>query len=99
MRELRKQTRRQFHYPAQVDLGDGSPLRTCQLADVSQSGARLSIVSPESLPEQFALLLAREGGTRRWCVVAWRSEMQVGVRFVSGPPPRLQPIDAVTLDV
>ena len=84
--ELRKHRRQELHYRAYVDLCDGMPVRSCRLVDVSEHGAQLTMASAADLPDQFVLLLAESGKVRRRCLVVWRSEKQLGVRFVAGPP-------------
>jgi hypothetical protein len=34
------------------------------------------------LPEEFILVLAKQAKVHRWCRVVWRSEDEIGVRFV-----------------
>jgi hypothetical protein len=82
-REKRKQLRRYLEYRAHIDFEDGSPLRACLLADVSETGARLKLDAPSIMPNQFMLLLAGGGNARRRCRVVWRSGRQLGVRFMS----------------
>ena len=83
---LRKYKRQPLHYRAYVDLCDGTPARPCQLVDVSQHGAQLTMALASALPDRFALLLDEAGKSRRWCHVIWRSEKQVGLQFLAGPP-------------
>src|SRR5262245_37173150 len=81
-REKRKQRRQYLEYRAHIDLGDGSPVRPCLLADVSEKGARLKLETPGIMPNQFMLLLAAgAGNVRRRCDVVWVSGRQLGVRF------------------
>ena len=82
-REKRKQLRRYLEYRAHIDFGDGSPARACLLADVSETGARLTLEAPSIMPNQFMLLLAGGGNARRRCRVVWSSGRQLGVRFMS----------------
>jgi len=81
--EKRKSPRKTMRYGAWVQDGETTP-RSCVLADVSDTGARLEVESPDDIPEMFTLLLSggRESPRRR-CRVMWRSEDQVGVRFES----------------
>lgn len=95
-REKRRQLRRYLEYRAHIDFGDGSPVRACVLADVSEIGARLKLDVPGTMPSQFMLLLAGAGNVRRHCDVVWASGRQLGVRFLSDEPPLCL---SVTLDV
>ncbi len=98
-RDKRKLPRRHFRYPAQVDMGDGVAMRPCTLSDVSQGGARMTIDAPDALPNEFALLLSSDGGARRWCQVAWRTETEIGVQFLPGPTKRRMSAQVAKLHV
>jgi PilZ domain len=87
-RQTRKELRRHLEYRAHIDFGDGSPVRACVLADVSETGARLKLQVPGATPRQFMLLLAGAGSVRRHCDVVWASGRQLGVRFL---PPSDEP--------
>jgi len=79
--ELRKKSRRQFHYNARIFIDKKTPPITCSIADISESGARLSLERDEELPETFVLLLTASGGARRHCRVVWRTSLTLGVEF------------------
>jgi hypothetical protein len=79
--ELRKKPRRQFHYNASILTDGTSPPRTCAIADISETGARLLLESDSELPDRFLLLLSRNGDARRKCRVVWRNGLAIGVEF------------------
>jgi hypothetical protein len=79
--ELRRKPRRQFHYNAGILTDGKSPPRTCAIADISETGARLLLESDSELPDRFILLLSRNGEARRKCRVVWRDGLVVGVEF------------------
>lgn len=79
--ELRKNPRRQFRHVAKILTDKNSPPLPCEIADVSESGARLTLEQRAELPETFILLLTADGRTRRRCRVVWRDGMTVGVEF------------------
>lgn len=81
--EHRKHRRQELRYRAYVDLCDGTPFHPCQLVDVSENGAQLSVTSADAVPDQFVLLLAMNGSARRRCLVIWRSDTRIGIRFVT----------------
>ena len=83
--DKRKSVRRSMHYTAWIARKD-HPLEGCVMSDISDKGARLDVENPESLPDEFMLFLSSRGTPRRQCNVAWRTESQVGVKFVSPPP-------------
>jgi len=61
----------------------GKPLHGCVVADISESGARLNVEDPDSIPDEFMLVLARRGDAQRKCRVVWRKPRQIGVEFTS----------------
>jgi PilZ domain len=62
---------------------DGKPIGACHLCDVSATGARLALAPRvlAKLPEEFILVLAKQGKVNRRCRIVWRSQDAVGVRF------------------
>jgi hypothetical protein len=98
-KENRKRPRRRFRYLAHVAFGDGSPIRQCTLLDVSETGARITIDISDTMPAEFALLLASGGAARRWCNVVWQSGSEIGVLFVPAPMKRQTPVRLAELDV
>src|SRR5262245_36155689 len=83
--DLRQSRRHRVSCPAWIDVLDGSPVLSCTLSDVSEAGARLATESPKLLPKQFSLILSSDGSVRRRCRVIWRSDNQVGVRYLTPP--------------
>jgi PilZ domain-containing protein len=79
--ELRKKTRRQFHYNAKILKDKDSPPFACAISDISDSGARLSLENDVELPDTFILLLTPNGDARRHCRVIWRDGLTLGVKF------------------
>jgi hypothetical protein len=61
---------------------DGSELQSCQIIDISGTGARLKVSLPEALPDQFLLLLSHDGKLYRHCSVVWRRNKAIGVQFI-----------------
>ena len=87
--DKRKSPRKTMRFGAWVQDGETTP-RSCVLADVSDTGARLEVENPDDIPELFTLLLTgRRESPRRRCRVKWRSEDQVGVEFEVRGPARL----------
>lgn len=80
--ELRKTPRRFVQQPAMMVNDDGSILGACTMLNVSATGALLKPKAPTPVPNEFILVLSRNGGLRRRCMVAWRSESAIGIRFL-----------------
>ena len=78
--------RRFVRQGARMVSADGATLGKCLMLDVSASGARLKVETPDALPDEFTLLLSRGGQLRRQCGVAWRSGTAIGVYFHQDTP-------------
>jgi PilZ domain-containing protein len=84
--DKRRARRRTLYHEGRIKPPDGGPQLPCSVRDISATGARLAVEMPAAVPDQFMLLLSRDGRTRRVCEVVWRSAEEVGVEFRSGPP-------------
>jgi len=94
--ERRRSPRRVVDYPVWLALGPAP--RDCILHDVSDGGANLRLPVAEDLPDEFVLLLTRDGSRNRRCRIVWRNAQQVGVRFVAAGVPVTVDPDAVALE-
>jgi len=66
----------------QMATGAGTPV-SCSTKDLSTTGARLIVKDGWSVPEVF--LLNIQDDLHRWCQVMWRSQREVGIKFVPIP--------------
>jgi PilZ domain len=85
--EQRRSQRHLVQCPAWIDTGRGAPLRNCTICDVSETGARIMIESPETVPTDCWLLASSDGASRRRCKVIWQSDDQIGVSYLDPPGP------------
>ena len=83
--EQRQAPRQRADSPAWVDAGDGSQARNCTLWDMSEAGVRITIDRPVDVPAEFWLMLPGGATMRRRCKVIWRSDQQIGARYVTAP--------------
>jgi PilZ domain len=82
--EHRKSARRSVEQPVLIRSAEGTIIGQCTMLDVSPGGARLTLEGDVAVPELFTLLLSKlDGKLKRHCVVSWRKDSQVGVRFVT----------------
>jgi len=82
--EQRKLARRRVEQSVLIMSVEGTIIGQCTMLDISAGGARLKLAAAVAVPELFTLLLSKiDGKLKRHCVVAWREEKQVGVRFVT----------------
>jgi PilZ domain len=82
-KERRRAPRRKINAAAFLYTGDGRPLGACRMKDISTGGARLAHAIMAELPDQLVLSFSKDGTVRRRCQIAWRTENQLGVRFVT----------------
>ena len=86
--ERRKEVRVQFETPldARVVAIDGTSFRECQLIDMSESGARITLASPAPELTEFFLVLSSFGApVFRRCRREWVEGPMMGVSFLKGP--------------
>ena len=83
--EQRKSRRVVFEsgYDARMMAIDGTWQRACQIEDISETGAKLSVESSiEGLPlKEFFLVLSSTGTAFRRCELAWVNGDNLGVYF------------------
>ena len=60
----------------------GEQLRECTVWDESETGARIIVDAPESIPDIFHIYMTLDFSSRRRCRVVWRSKTQIGVEFL-----------------
>jgi hypothetical protein len=78
----RRQTARQtIQLNAIIERAPNIVPLSCLIIDMSVMGARISTPNA-ALPNDFTLLLSRDGPVRRNCKVVWRRDFTVGVQFV-----------------
>lgn len=70
-----------MHYPAWLLLDSRPQPIECVISDMSDTGARLSINTPITLPQRFKLWLDKTGKVDRECEIVWMHGSQVGVHF------------------
>ena len=84
--EQRKSRRVVFErgYDAQLMAIDGTWRRACQVKDISDTGAKLSVeTSIDGLPlKEFFLVLSSTGTAFRRCQLAWVNGDNLGVFFI-----------------
>jgi hypothetical protein len=78
--------RRIINEPAWVETGSSGMLERCEVINLCEKGACLTIGDVYDLPERFALYLQRGGKTGRQCYVIWQRRHEVGVKFLNEAP-------------
>jgi len=93
--ERRSLTRVQFGrgYTARIVAIDGTWQRDCKIADVSDTGAKLTIYGTVNglNMQEFFLILTPNGNAHRRCERVWLNGDEIGVSFLKdkpGQPPR-----------
>ena len=78
--DKRKARRHRLRRDAWVMLDAGQRCE-CLITNISDRGAHISIADSDALPDNFVLLLAENGATRRRCRVIWRKPREIGIKF------------------
>ncbi len=63
---------------AKIIVDPKKPAIDCTVIDLSAGGASLDVTDPDRLPARFVLL---HGGTKKKCLVKWKTFRRVGVVF------------------
>ena len=90
--EHRRASRVRFdhRHPANLMAVDGTWRRSCNLLDVSASGAKLEIEGAADIlqSKEFFLVLSSTGLAFRRCEMIWVDGAQVGVKFIENDKAR-----------
>jgi hypothetical protein len=98
--DLRKGRRRQMQLGCWIVTRSDSEPQQCQLNEISGRGAKITLPDANKVPASFILLLTEDGKAAHKCAVVWRSDNEVGLRFLGKAawPPE-EPTEAIPLDV
>lgn len=80
-RESRRALRRQSGAPAWIRVEKEFAVRPCTIVDISANGAKLTLHSPQPVPQEFKLLLSRDAQGRS-CRLKWRRGTRLGAEFL-----------------
>ena len=81
IRDKRGEVRTRVNYTVWLQFEAEAALVPCTLVDISASGARLQAPA-EAVPDSFMMKLSETYGASRICLVIWRAEKEIGVRFM-----------------
>jgi hypothetical protein len=77
----RQQVRRRRHQSAWITLDDGTTNYKCEVEDVSQSGAKITVDAAVQVGTLLGIALVPRTAARR-CEVIWRRGNTLGIRFM-----------------
>jgi hypothetical protein len=77
----RQQARRRRHQSAWITLDGKTPGYKCQVADVSQSGAKIILDTAVEVGSLLDIAFVPRAAARR-CEVVWRRGKTLGIRFI-----------------
>src|SRR5689334_22357720 len=78
----KRESRKSMHQSGWITLDGGFAARPCVVADMSTTGAKITIDDPNTLSAKLKLAFSRDARTGRNCEVVWRRGKSVGVKFV-----------------
>jgi hypothetical protein len=76
--------RRHDNINAWIRQTDSFATQQCRVLEVSKTDVRLEVANPDTVPDKFILLFAKDG-PRHHASVMWRRGTQVGVQCASRP--------------
>ena len=82
--ERRKSFRVEWNSAARIHTSDGAT-RLCVISNLSNGGARITGIAPETLPETFMLRITPRAHRAKQCRVVWRTKDALGVQFAEEP--------------
>jgi hypothetical protein len=85
--EQRRRARHKVVTTAWLRLKDDTIPFVCVLWDVSEGGARLTVASKATIPDEFTLTLSRDAPSGTSCRVVWRLREQIGIQFIHNTSP------------
>ena len=77
----RQQVRRRRHQSAWITLDDGTANHKCEVADISQSGAKITVDTAVEVGSLLDIAFVPRAAARR-CEVVWRRGNTLGIRFI-----------------
>ena len=80
-RERRRNFRVEWNSPATIHDLERDLVRPCILSNFSNTGARITGVRADTIPNEFMLRITGGRGRTRRCRVLWRSDDTLGVEF------------------
>ena len=80
MVETRRADRVRSFLRARILFNNGASTIDCVIKNISQTGAKIDIVSTMSVPSEFDLEVPQRGRTYR-CRMVWRTAESIGVTF------------------
>ena len=80
-RDPRKSPRQKSGSKAWIRVEGEFAIRSCTIADVSDSGVRLILDTTQPVSGPFTLLFSRNARQGRRCRVKWRRGAQLGAEF------------------
>ncbi len=79
---FRKYERKKLKIRVLLQHLNGDELAVAASIDFSDSGAKLELESPTSIPKEFLLTLSTNSAVQRKCELAWSSGELIGVSFI-----------------
>ena len=82
--ERRNNFRVEWKTAARIYSTDGTREWKCVIGNLSNGGARITGIAPDTLPETFVLRISARAVNKQ-CHVLWRTKDALGVQFVNEP--------------
>jgi hypothetical protein len=80
--DRRRYPRMELGLKGSMAFGPCVPRRRCVITDISEGGARLHIGFLLDPPDRFGLSLLQADTFHRECGLVWRSQLEIGIKFI-----------------
>lgn len=77
----RREARQPLQKAASICIEPSGQTISCTLRDIHTRGARISVISPSEIPDEF-ILKSRQAQLETRVRVAWRGGNELGVRYL-----------------
>ncbi len=78
----RREKRHEVQKSASVGIIETGESISCTIRDIHTRGARISVISPERIPNKV-LITSRSDGLETLGEIVWRKGNEIGVKFVA----------------
>jgi hypothetical protein len=85
-KENRKSVRRIIGLNAALLNEHHAMLGVCTIRDMSADGIRIKLLAATDIPDEFTLVLSKDGNVRRRCKIVRRTEFEIAAQFVAVNP-------------
>jgi hypothetical protein len=81
-KDHRRSHRKSIGASGWIRMDGGFAVRQCNVLDLSDTGVRIAVDAPQTIPGTFTFLKSRDASSGRRARVKWRRGSQIGAEFL-----------------